>query len=1775
MFPLLSARTNCGVLGALICFQTSLATPIINEVMYHPAGVPENTGREFIEIHNPDDTAAVVTGYRFDQGVAFTFPAATIPARGFLVVAANLAAFQAAYPGVTNVVGGWTGSLSNSEEDIQLVDASGLEVDSVPYATEGDWALRVREPQFQGWDWETLADGGGRSLELINPVLGNNNGQNWGVSNANGGTPGQANSIASINTAPLIKDVKHRPAVPTSSDPIKISCDIEDEVAGSATATLFWRISSASPPSFTSIAMTGDGTGGFSAILQPQADQTIIEFYVQASDGARTRSWPAATNEGLNANALLQVDNEVPPAGQVIHRLILTVLENSQFQATSSNREFNVTLVSNLGSGETIRYRSGMRVRGASSRGHNPRPMRMSVPNDDKLEGRSVFNLHPKFSYLQYLAYKIFQAARLRAPDALPVEVRRNSINDINASGTDYAYGRWAMVEHLDGDFIDRHWPLDSGGNLYKKVRPDTSWAYRNGNLSQYANDGWTKETNASANDWSDLDTLMGTMNANPSGVDYLPNIELIADINQWMKWFAVETLIANGETNASNGADDDYSMYRGLLNPKFQFIPHDLDTTFGHGDGSAIFDPNHTLFDMTERGDRLEPLIPFFAVPSIRQRYFTALRDLAATLFDPAVFNPFVDNHLGGWVDPGRIDQIKSFTAARRTFVLNSVTPEVGNYVPVTPTTLGSLDAPRTVPVVINEVLARNVAAYQVDGLFSDAIELRNYGITVVDLSGMSLTDDPLLKDKFVFPLGSTLASGAHRVLLAATSPGGGATGTYLNFSLNQQGDGVYFYDTVANNQALVDSIEFGPQAADFSIGRTGATGGTWRLGTPTLGAANNTQSTGAAGPLKLNEWLSNPDFRVDEDFLEIYNPQSLPVSLGGLIITDDFINYPARHTLPALSFIGPQAFTLFFPKGNAGSVDNPSELPFKLSSFGGWAAIFGNNGALIDRVDMDAQFRDVSRGRTPDGGATLADFSVPTPGLSNTAPPASLLQLMNQLRITEINYNPPGDPTNGNDFEFIELKNIGATSLTITGVRFTNGIDFTFPSATLAPGAYTVLVRNLARFQQRYGTNRPVGGVFTGAIDNSGEILSLKLPNPWDVNILSFRYERDWHPSTDGGGYTLEIASATEVEPRNWGDRDSWQAGSLLHGTPGLSSPPVITSSLTASGTVGNPFDYAITATNEPTSYSASGLPGGLIVNVGTGQISGTPTQSGTFNVTLGAANGSGAGTKLLALVIAPQPAPVITSPLNVGGALGSLFSYQITASNQPSSFTATGRPAWLDFNSSSGLLSGTPTAAGNFNVAIGALNAAGADTKTLVIQIIADVIAGAVDSNALTFTRGGGSNWFSQTAKTHDGIDAAQSGDIGDGQSTWIEAAVAGPRQLTFWWSVSSELNWDYLRFRLDGTTLVEISGEIGWQLRQFDIPSGNHILRWAYEKDTVFESGSDTGWLDQVTLNDPDSDGDGLSDIWENTYFGNLARDGSGDFDNDGQIDRSEFAAGTSPASGQSHFAISNVEARPNDEFLVTWMSVAGRAYQLQASPDLQTWVDTGPVVAAAGAEASTVTALPNSSTADITLVAETAPARALIPTAADTSTLWRGGNEAAFAAAGGDSSWLSGPLGVGYETQPGSATSYAPFIGLDVSGAFGGPSPGVFVRIPFNLDNPSAISGLTLRMRLDDGFVAWINGQRISSTRFSTTADPTWDSGSIGTVNDESLALSFLPFATPPPPYTFFRSGGNILAIQVMSNQSSSSDLLTQPILTAQRTLTFSGERVFWRVKVLP
>ena len=152
-------------------------------------------------------------------------------------------------------------------------------------------------------------------------------------------------------------------------------------------------------------------------------------------------------------------------------------------------------------------------------------------------------------------------------------------------------------------------------------------------------------------------------------------------------------------------------------------------------------------------------------------------------------------------------------------------------------------------------------------------------------------------------------------------------------------------------------------------------------------------------------------------------------------------------------------------------------------------------------------------------------------------------------------------------------------------------------------------------------------------------------------------------------------------------------------------------------ALGIVGAPFTFQIGANNSPTWFTASGLPPGLTCDGPTGLISGVPTRAGTFQVHVEARNIFTSASGTIVIVIKPG---AITSSTIVNGVVGASFGYLILANNSPTWFTASGLPPGLQISGSTGLIFGTPTGPGTYQVVVGARNLFGSASATITIII-----------------------------------------------------------------------------------------------------------------------------------------------------------------------------------------------------------------------------------------------------------------------------------------------------------------------------------------------------------------------------------------------------------------------------------------------------------------------
>ena len=166
----------------------------------------------------------------------------------------------------------------------------------------------------------------------------------------------------------------------------------------------------------------------------------------------------------------------------------------------------------------------------------------------------------------------------------------------------------------------------------------------------------------------------------------------------------------------------------------------------------------------------------------------------------------------------------------------------------------------------------------------------------------------------------------------------------------------------------------------------------------------------------------------------------------------------------------------------------------------------------------------------------------------------------LLAGLRITEVMYHPAETLGDGgfddDEFEFIELKNVGEERLDMSGVSFVDGVTFDFQNAdivTLDPGTFVLVVRNRAAFVWRYGAEAAacIAGQYEGKLANEGERVTLV--DFWDGTIAEFEYQDDggWPTPADGAGYSL--VPLDTASPETLSDGANWRASIEIGGSPG----------------------------------------------------------------------------------------------------------------------------------------------------------------------------------------------------------------------------------------------------------------------------------------------------------------------------------------------------------------------------------------------------------------------------------------------------------------------------------------------------------------------------------------------------------------------------------------------------------------------------------------------
>ena len=178
--------------------------------------------------------------------------------------------------------------------------------------------------------------------------------------------------------------------------------------------------------------------------------------------------------------------------------------------------------------------------------------------------------------------------------------------------------------------------------------------------------------------------------------------------------------------------------------------------------------------------------------------------------------------------------------------------------------------------------------------------------------------------------------------------------------------------------------------------------------------------------------------------------------------------------------------------------------------------------------------------------------------------------------VRVSEVHFNP-ADPSqaelainpdfDNDDFEFVELVNVGSTTAQLDGIRLVDGIQFDFANVAanqIGPDERVVLVRNLEAFSTRYNgilDSITIAGQYDASLSNGGE--SVQAISALGEQLFEFEYSDNWFDHTDGGGYSLTVRTPGG-DNADLNQATAWRPSNLVGGSPGSTDAAVDPDSL-----------------------------------------------------------------------------------------------------------------------------------------------------------------------------------------------------------------------------------------------------------------------------------------------------------------------------------------------------------------------------------------------------------------------------------------------------------------------------------------------------------------------------------------------------------------------------------------------------------------------------------
>lgn len=611
-------------------------------------------------------------------------------------------------------------------------------------------------------------------------------------------------------------------------------------------------------------------------------------------------------------------------------------------------------------------------------------------------------------------------------------------------------YGLYISVEHIDEEFLKRHF-ADDGGNMWKCMY-GADLTYKGDNPNLYKTASYELSTNETANDYSQLARLIKVLNKTPQAL--LPDsLERILDVPETVKFLAMSILLGHWDSYWTN--NNNYYLYQEPGSGIFHIFPYDCDNTFGIEWGNTNWTSVNPYTPPT-LGAGTRPLAEkILANNQFRDLYTHFLEYFKNNIFSLPLWEGHIDSLRDKITQPAIADNYRT------------------------------LDYGYTVNDFLNSYSAAGFSKAHVKFGLKQYINLRNSNIA----SQLKYVNAPPVAYKIDhFPKNPKPGDSVYVYVSIFSKPG--LSTMSVNFTRAGTAESVSYplkFSPAAGSKAIEDTDRYCAVLPPLGNGGSGSFNISLKdvKGQSTIYPLNGPvgiKGQGSSGnSIVISELLADNSSVITDpagnfdDYTELYNPTPSPILLSGKYLTDNPGNLKKWRFQKDSLYIAPGEYLLVW-------LDEQQSQPglhanFKLSKSGEYLAITDTDGVtILDSVSFGAQTTNIAYGRYP-----LAigewQFMPPTPGYKNMTTGVKEVYLPLEYSLSA--YPNPFNPATTVQFELPEMdhvsiklydglgrevmtlfsgeQNAGIHKLNLPGNNLSSGIYF----CRLASGKFTKTIK------------------------------------------------------------------------------------------------------------------------------------------------------------------------------------------------------------------------------------------------------------------------------------------------------------------------------------------------------------------------------------------------------------------------------------------------------------------------------------------------------------------------------------------------------------------------------------------------------------------------------------------------------------------------------------------------------------------------------------------